>query len=297
MLVFAATEALPGGAAVAKLGRQATPEAIAAFQSLYHLNHPVYMQYVLWLGDVVRGHLGISLSSGLPVTRLIGQRIVNSFVLLLAASVIGIPIGVLVGCASALKRDGHVDRLATIAVLTLAALPEFVVGVALILLLATNVVHVFPAASLLNPGEDAWSQLNAVALPAFTLAIAIIPYVARMSRASMIEALESEYVAMARLSGIREVRVVTRYALVNAAGPTLQAIALSLAYLIGGTVVVETVFQYPGIGLALVSAIQNRDLPVVQALVLLIALVYIVVTMCADIVTVALTPRLRTQLR
>lgn len=297
ILVFLATEALPGDAAVAKLGRSATPEALAAFRAHYHLNEPVFSQYFLWLGQVLRGDFGISLSTSLPVTHLIGQRVVNSLVLLLFSALIGIPIALALGIYTARHRDGVFDHTTNTILLALAALPEFVIGIILTLLLATNVWHVLPATSLLNPQESVWSQLKYVLLPAFTLALAITPYIARMTRASMIESLESDYVAMARLKGLPDRRVLLRYAFPNASAPTFQAIALSLAYLMGGVVVVETVFQYPGIGLALVGAIQGRDLPVIQALVLLITFFYLVVSIGADVLSTLMTPRLRTQLR
>lgn len=297
ILVFLATQALPGDAAVAKLGRAATPAALAAFREHFHLNQSFISQYFSWLNDLLHGRLGVSLTTSVSVGTLIGQRIGNSLVLLLLAALIGIPVALVLGVWSSVRRDGAFDHATSVTLLGLAALPEFVIGVTLTLLLATNVFHVFPAASLVNPQESIWSQLNYVLLPAITLALAITPYIARMIRASMIEVLQSDYVAQARLNGVRERRVIVGHALTNAAGPTLQAIALTLAYLMGGVVVVETVFQYPGVGLALVNAIQNRDLPVVQALVLLIAAVYIVVNIGADVVTILWTPRLRTQLK
>jgi peptide/nickel transport system permease protein len=297
ILVFLATQALPGDAAVAKLGRAATPAALAAFREHFHLNQSFISQYFSWLNDLLHGRLGVSLTTSESVGTLIGQRIGNSLVLLLLAALIGIPVALVLGVWSAVRRDGAFDHATSVTLLGLAALPEFVIGVTLTLLLATNVFHVFPAASLVNPQQSIWSQLNYVLLPAITLALAITPYIARMIRASMIEVLQSDYVAQARLNGVRERRVIVGHALTNAAGPTLQAIALTLAYLMGGVVVVETVFQYPGVGLALVNAIQNRDLPVVQALVLLIAAVYIVVNIGADVVTILWTPRLRTQLK
>lgn len=296
ILVFLATQALPGDAAVAKLGRAKTPEALAAFRDQYQLDQGVFAQYLAWLGHLVRGDLGVSLSSSLPVGTLIDQRIGNSLVLLLVGGVVGIPTAVLLGIVAARRRDGVFDHGSSVALLALAALPEFVVGIVLTLLLATQVSHVLPAASLLDADRSIWGQLRLVLLPALTLAFAIVPYIARMTRASMIEALESEYVAMARLKGLSERRVLLRYAFPNASGPTFQAIALVLAYMIGGVVVVETVFQFPGIGLTLVQAVQSRDLPVIQALVLLITLVYLVVSVGADVLTTIMAPRLRTQL-
>jgi peptide/nickel transport system permease protein len=296
ILVFLATEALPGDAAVAKLGRNATPVALAAFRAEYHLNEPVIQQYFAWLGRLLQGNLGVSLSASESVGALIGQRIGRSLVLMLVSALIGVPLAITLGVASARFRDSVFDHGVGIVLLALVSLPEFVIGVMLIFILATNVFHLFPPVSLINPQESIWSQLNLVLLPAFTLTLAITPYIARMARASMLEALESDYVAMARLKGLPERRVLMRYAFPNASGPTLQATALCLAYLMGGVVVVETVFQYPGVGLALVDAIEARDLPTVQALVLLITLVYLIVSIGADVLTTIMTPRLRTQL-
>lgn len=296
ILVFLATQALPGDAAVAKLGRSGTPEALAAFRKQYGLGQGVFQQYFTWLGNFVSGHLGISLTTSAPVGTLIDQRIGNSLVLLFVGGVIGIPISVLLGVYAARRRDGVFDHSSGVVLLALAALPEFVIGIVLTLLLATQVFNVLPAASLLDAQQSIWSQMKLVLLPALTLAVTIIPYIARITRASMIEALESDYVVMARLKGLSERRVLFRYAFPNASGPTFQAIALVLAYMIGGVVVVETVFQFPGIGLALVQAIQSRDLPVIQALVLLITLVYLVVSIGADVLTTMMAPRLRTQL-
>jgi len=297
ILVFLATQALPGDAAVAKLGRDATPEALSAFREHFNLDEPLVSQYFAWLSNLLSGDFGQSLVTDSSVSSLIGQRIENSFVLLLVAAAIGIPIAIAIGVLSAARRDSSFDHGINIVLLALAALPEFVIGIALTVLLATNVFHVFPAASILDPNESPWSQLKFVILPAITLALAIAPYIARMIRASMVEVLESDYVAMARLKGLKERRVLLRHAFRNAAGPTLQVIALVLAYLVGGVVVVEYVFQYPGIGLTLVEAIQDRDLAVVQALVLLIALVYTVVNISADVITTIVSPRLRTQLK
>jgi peptide/nickel transport system permease protein len=297
IIVFAVTQALPGNAAVGKLGRTATPEAKQAFLEHYHLDDPLPSQYVRWLGDNLRGDFGRSLITSEEVTTVIGQPTGNSLVLVLFAALIGIPLALLVGIVAAMRRGTAFDHVSSLVVLALAGLPEFVVGIGLTVLLATNVFHVLPPASLLDPQESIWTQLRFVLLPAFTLALVITPYIARLIRASMIEVLESDYVAMARLKGVRERRVIVRHAFVNASGPTLQAIALTLAYLAGGVVVVETVFQYPGVGLALNGAIENRDLPVIQAIVLLIALIYLIVTITADLLTTVASPRLRTQLK
>jgi peptide/nickel transport system permease protein len=297
LIVFAATQALPGDAAVARLGRLGTPAALQSFREHYHLNEPLLTQYFAWLGDLLHGRLGTSLITGASVSSLIGGRIDNTLCLMVVAAVFGVPLALLIGIVQASYRDTHFDHGTNAFLVALAALPEFVVGIGLIFLLATNISHVFPPASLLNAAEPAWVQLNLVLLPAITLALVVAPYIARMIRASMVEVLESDYVAMARLKGLSERRVLFKHAFVNAAGPTIQVIALCLIYLMGGVVVVETVFQYPGVGLALVNAIQLRDLPVIQALVLLIAFVYVAINITADVITIIVSPRARTSLK
>jgi peptide/nickel transport system permease protein len=296
VLVFVATEALPGNAAVAKLGRNATPAAVTAFEAEYKLNSSLVTQYTTWLGHVFAGHWGFSLISGQAVSGLVDQRLGYSLVLMLFAAVIGIPCGTLLGIVSALRRGRASDNAIAVGVLALAASPEFVVGIILVTLLATNVLRVLPADSLIDPSQSIWGQLNLVVLPGITLALAVLPYVTRIVRGTLLEVLESNYIAMARLKGLSGREVIWRHALPNAAGPIVQVIALCLVYLAGGTVVTETVFQYPGIGLALVTAVGNRDLPVIQVITMLLALFYIGVTIVADLVTILVSPRARTEL-
>lgn len=293
LAVFAATQALPGDAALAQLGRQATPAALEALRERMNLNAPLHVQYVDWLTSTLRGNLGISFTTNQDVTALIGSRVTNSFTLMAFAGIIGIPLAVLLGIWMAIKHDRAGDHVAGVSLLVLAALPEFVLSVLIVALLSTNVFHLFPAVSLLNPNESVFSQLNLIALPVMSLVLITLPYVARTVRASMIEALDSEYVAMARLRGVPEHRVILRHALPNIAGPGFQVAAQSLAYLAGGIVVVETVFQLPGIGYTFISSIQSRDLPVIQTLALLLAAFYIVLNTIADVGTVAMTPTMR----
>jgi peptide/nickel transport system permease protein len=294
VLVFAATQALPGDPARAILGRTATPERLEAVRTQLNLDRPVLEQYAVWFGGVLRGDLGTSLASREPVSELIGKRVGNSALLVLVAGAVAIPLGFALGIAGAVRRDKPLDHGLSLGTLVLAALPEFVIGIVLILLLATGVAQVFPAVSLLSPDEPAWRQLDKVVLPAATLVLAVIPYVTRMVRASMIEVLESEYIEMSRLKGLRERLVVFRHAFPNALVPGIQVTALSLAWLAGGVVVVEFVFRYAGIGEALVNAVANRDLPVVQALALLAATVYVGLNLLADVATILVTPKLRT---
>ena len=296
IVIFLATQALPGDTARAILGRTATPASLAALREQLHLNRPVIVQYLTWAGGLLHGDAGNSMAAQEPVTRLISDRIVNSAFLVLCAGLISIPLSVLIGAYAALWRDKAFDVITSLSTLVLAALPEFVVGVTLVVLFATTVSHLLPAVSIIPPGGKPWEQPVALILPVLTLVIAVTPYVARIMRASMIEVLESDYVEMARLKGLSERIVIQRHALPNALGPTFQVIALNLAYLAGGVIVVEYVFNYAGIGGALRDAVSNRDLPVIQALAMLIAGLYVVLNLLADIATILVTPRLRTRL-
>jgi peptide/nickel transport system permease protein len=296
VIVFAATQALPGDAARAILGRNATSASLAALREQLHLNQPILTQYLTWATGLLHGDAGISLAAREPVTKLIGERIVNSAFLVLCAGAISIPLSVFIGSFSALRRDKTFDVVVSLVTLVFAALPEFVVGVALVIVFSTTVMQVLPAVSIIPPGTPPWDQLDAVVLPTLTLVLAVTPYVARIMRASMIEVLESDYVEMARLKGLSERIVIRRHALPNALGPTFQVIALNLAYLAGGVIVVEFVFNYAGIGGALRDAVFNRDLPVIQALAMLIAGLYVALNLLADIGTILVTPRLRTRL-
>ncbi len=296
ILVFLATQALPGDPARAILGRSATPASLAALRRQLHLDRPVIEQYWTWVTGLLHGNLGTSLAAQEPVTKLLGPKLVNSAVLVTIAAVVSIPLSIAIGSWAALKREKIFDTLSSNLLLVLAALPEFVVAVVLVILLATTVFNVFPAISTVPPGSRPWDNVAALVLPALTLVIAVAPYVARIMRASMIEVLESDYVEMARLKGLPERTVLIRHALPNALGPVFQVIALNLAYLAGGIIVVEYVFNYTGIGSALQEAVVNHDLPVVQALAMLIAAVYVILNLLADVATILVTPKLRTRL-
>jgi peptide/nickel transport system permease protein len=296
VVVFVATQAL-GDPARAILGRDATPERLAALQKDLNLDDSLVGQYLSWLGGLLHFDLGDSLAAQQPVTEVLGDRLVNSSFLVLCAAVISIPLSIAIGSYAALRREKVFDNVTTNSLLVLAALPEFVVAILLVIVFSTNVFpQALPAISRISPGERPWDHLDGMVLPTATLVIAVAPYVARIMRASMVEVLESDYVEMARLKGLPERTVLIRHALPNAIGPVFQVIAINLAYLAGGVVIVESVFNYTGIGLALVDAVLNHDIPVVQALAMLIAGVYVVLNLMADVATIMVTPRLRTRL-
>jgi peptide/nickel transport system permease protein len=304
VIVFAATEVLPGNAAYAVLGHTATPASLHALEDQLGLNKSVPSQYWSWLSGVLQGHFGYSLVAGgsslggggaakETVASLVGPRLVNSAFLVVVSGVIGTLIGVALGLWAALRRDRLIDHVLSVALLTIAALPEFVVAIALVLLFASLFLHILPGVSVLAPGQPPWDDLKLLVLPVATLVLVTVPYTFRMSRAATIEALESDYVEMARLKGLSATRVLLRHALPNAVAPTIQVIGLNFLYLAGGIVVVEFVFDYPGIGQGLVNAVSDRDIPTIQLIVLLLAAFYVLMNILTDVIALAASPRRR----
>ena len=288
--VFAATQVLPGNAARAILGPHATPSALHALDVQLGLNQPAVTQYTSWLGRLLQGHLGKSLATGQPVTTVIGPRLLNSAVLVAAAAFIGVFLGVALGVLTASRRDGPLDHVVAIISLAVIALPEFVVGIVLILLFSTSVFHLLPAVSILAPGQRAWSSPKLLVLPVATLVIVIVPYIYRMVRATVIDALDSPYVEMAELKGMSPRRVMLVHTLPNALAPAVQTIGLNVLYLAGGIVVVEYLFNFPGIGQGIVTAVTNRDLPVLQTSVLALGAFYMIVNTVTDVGSLMLSP-------
>jgi peptide/nickel transport system permease protein len=293
ILVFAATQVLPGNAASAALQNTATPARLHALELQMHLNRPAVAQYWSWLTGLLHGNLGTSIVNGASVSSLIGSRVLNTAVLMLLAGAIGTIVGVVLGMLAAARRDSWLDHVLSVVALAITALPEFVVAMALVVFLAALVWHVLPAVSVFPPGASPWSIPSLLVLPVLTLVIVIVPYTFRMMRAAMVDALESDYVEMAKLKGMSKWRVLAVHALPNAIAPTIQVIGLNFLYLAGGVVVVEYVFNYPGLGQALVNAVSDRDIPVIQFIVLLLAAFYVVVNIATDLISLAATPRRR----
>lgn len=291
LLVFLSTHLLPGDAAQSILGREATPERVEALRVQLHLNEPLVRQYWVWASSLIHFDLGTSLSTSRPVAEMFKQRLGNTLILMVGAAVIGIPIALAIGIIAAYSRDGLFDNASALGTLVVAALPEFVIATLAVVLLSTGAWRLLPATSSNTPILAHPIQLI---LPCLSLALAIMPYVIRMMRGAMIEVFESDYIQHVRLSGIAERVVVGRHAFRNSVGAVTQVVALQLAYLAGGVVVVEYVFGYPGIGTLLVDAVNNRDLPVIQSVCLFIAAFYIVVNLIADGVAAMADPRVRT---
>jgi peptide/nickel transport system permease protein len=295
VLIFLATQALPGDPAVQILGHTATPEQLDELRKQLGLNQPLLDQYLTWLGNVLTGSLGQSLTSPQSVSSLLIDRGLASLALVLSSALIAIPLAVVIGSVGAVRRDRPLDHATQGIFLVLTALPEFVIGLGLLILLGTTVFKVLPTVALIPSGGAAFTHPKELALPVLTLVLAVLPYLTRLQRAAMIDVLESDFIQMARLKGLPERLVVRRHALRNSLVPVVQGSALTLIYLTGGIVAIEYLFAYPGLGSALTTAVAGRDLPVVQAIVLLLASVYVVVNLVADLLTVLLVPRLRTR--
>jgi peptide/nickel transport system permease protein len=292
LIIFLMLEILPGDVASRILGRDATPESLAALRLRLHLGEPALVRYGEWLGNLLTGHIGKSLVSDRPIADILGPRILNTVLLSLYAFVIYIPLTVIPALAQAVRRDGWLDHALSVVTLVLLSMPDFLLGT-ILLVGFVIVVPLLPAMSLVDETSSAGEYLRAMTLPALTLAIVMAVYAARMLRDNLIEVLDSDYVRMAELKGLTAGRVLLRHALPNAVVPTLNVTALNLAYLVGGVVVVEKVFSYPGFGGLLVDALQLRDLPLIEATIMIAASVYIAANLIADVAAILLNPRLR----
>jgi peptide/nickel transport system permease protein len=291
-IVFLGVEALPGDAATAVLGQTATPELLAQYREDFGLNEPLLSRYGEWLGGLFQGDLGRSLPSGDPVWSLLHDKVRNTLALAVVTLAVLVPLSVLLGILSAVWRDRPFDHTVATSTLALIATPEFVVGTLLAVGFAVW-LDLLPPVSLVDAEQGLAGQWKAFILPALTLLAAAVAQTIRMVRASMIDVLRSDYVQMAQLKGVPQRRVLFRHALPNAVAPTITIIAFNIGWLLGGVVVVEAVFQFPGIGLAFANAVSTRDLPTVQAIALLITGCYVVVNLLADIAVILLNPRLR----
>ena len=293
LIVFGVLEVLPGDVATRILGRDATPEALELLRAKLGLSDPAALRYLHWLGGLLSGDLGQSLVSSRPVGDILWPRIYNTILLSLYAFLLYLPLTVVPALIQAIRRDRPVDHGLSVITLVLLSVPDFLLATILLFTFVV-LVPVLPAISLVDHSSSAVDYLRAMTLPALTLAIVMAVYAVRMLRDNLIEVLDSDYVRMAELKGLSAKRVLLRHALPNALVPTLNITALNLAYLVGGVVVVEKVFSYPGFGSLLVDSLQLRDLPVIETTVMIAALVYVGANLVADVAAVLLNPRLRT---
>ena len=300
ILVFGAVQVLPGDVAQVVLGRTATPQRLAVVRADLHLNDPVPLRYLKWLKGMITGNFGDSsaaLAQGevLPVWSAIRGPFTNSLILAGITIVVFIPLCLFLGTLAALRAGRKIDHAISVTALALSSLPEFLVGTLLIVIFFTQ-LNLLPPVSSLAPGQSPLSNPKALVLPVLTLLAVSTAFGTRLLRASIVEVVREDYVAMARLNGFPERRVIWRYALRNSLAPSVQVLAQMVQYLIGGIIITESVFNYPGIGSALVQAVSVRDVQVVAVVAMILAAIYILVNILADLAVIFLVPRLRTQL-
>ena len=291
VIIFLAVELLPGDIAQEILGQSATQETVEAFRRQLGLDLPPHVRYVQWLGGILQGDFGQSLANKREIAELIGVRLGNTLFLAGLAAVIAVPLSLTLGILAALYRNGWFDRGVNIAALTTVSFPEFFVAYVLIVWLSVNTGW-FPSISNVSADLNLGDRIYRSILPALTLTLVVTAQMMRMTRAAIINLLASPYIEMARLKGLRPMRIIVRHALPNALAPIINVVALNLAYLIVGVVIVEVVFVYPGLGQLMVDSVSKRDIPVVQACSLIFAATYILLNLLADVFSTISNPRL-----
>lgn len=292
LVIFAVTQLLPGDVATMILGRFATPEALARLRAELGLDRPLHVQYLDWLWRFASGDWGTSLSGGQEIRPLVLERLRNSAMLALVGLVMSVPLAIILGVVAALRRNTWLDHAISVTSLALVGLPEFVTGVFLIGIFALG-LRLLPASSAIDPDAGFFEALPRLILPGMTITLVMLAYVMRMTRASTIEVLRTDYTRTAFLKGLPRREVLFRHVLRNALLPTVTIIAISVGWLIGGLVVTESVFGYPGLGRLLLFSIQRRDLPMIQAITMLVVLVYSLANLAADLLYAYLNPRIR----
>jgi len=292
VLIFVGVEALPGDLAEAILGQEATPETVAAFRKELKLDLPPHVRYFAWLGGFMKGDLGNSLANGRPIADLIGWRFANTMFLAAVAAAVAVPIAIILGILAALYRNTLFDKTISMVTLSTISFPEFFVAYILIALFSVQIV-LFPSISNINSQMSFWEKIYAIILPCLTLTLVVVAHMMRQTRAAIINILASPFIEMAQLKGIKRMRVIVLHAFPNALSPVINVIALNLAYLIVGVVIVEVVFVYPGLGQLLVDSVSKRDIPVVQASGLIFAATYVSLNLLADVLSILSNPRLR----
>ena len=292
VLVFAGTEILPGDVATAILGQSATPELVALIRERLGLDDPVYLRYLHWLGGLVTGNLGTSLVNGADLGGEVGVRLFNTFFLALLTASIAVPLSIVLGLLSALKPNGALDRTISTVTLALISLPEFLTAIILVTLFAVT-WKFFPAIVNIRSDDGIIDIMRALVLPVATLVFAVLAHMVRMTRTVVLNVLTSPPIEMALLKGVPRWRILIVHALPNALAPIVNVIALNLAYLIAGIVVVETLFNVLGLGRFTVESVQNRDIPAVQVCAMIFCTVYVLLNLLADVISIIANPRLR----
>lgn len=292
VIVFVMTSILPGDVAQIVLGQSATPETLAALRAELGLDQPAYVRYFLWLGDLMTGDLGTSKAGGAAISDLIGGRFGNTMLLASLVAVISIPLSIFFGLWAAMHPGTWLDRVVTFGTLATISVPEFFVATLMVLILAVN-LQWLPSTALLRDGMTFFELLLGLAMPIITLVIVVSAQMIRMTRAGILNVMNSPYIEMAILKGVPRGRIITRHALFNAVGPIINVIALNLAYLVSGVVIVETIFAYPGLAKLMIDGVQTRDLPLVQACAMIFCGTYVILILIADVGSILSNPRLR----
>ena len=298
VLIFVGTSVLPGDVANIILGQMATPESLAVIRNQLGLDEPAYVRYFIWLGNMLTGDLGISKAGagfgtiGTPISEMIAPRFTNTLRLSVAVAIIAIPLSLTLGLLAAMYPGSRLDRTITFMTLGLISVPEFLVATFLVLVVAVH-LDLLPATAYISGKESGMKLVRALAMPTLTLVIVASSQIMRMTRATVLNVMSSPYIEMAILKGVPRKRIILRHALFNAVGPIVNVIALNLAYLVSGVVIVETIFAYPGLAKLMVEAVQTRDLPLVQACAMIFCATYIVLIFIADMASILSNPRLR----
>lgn len=290
--VFFATEMLPGDVAQILLGQAATPEAVAGLRTAMHLDDPAILRFLRWLAGLAVGDLGTSYANNMPIADLIGTRFANTMKLAAVTALFSVPIALMLGITAAILRGTLYDRIVTMITITVISVPEFMVATSAVLIFAVYLKWL-PALAFANEVHSFGELLRVFAMPVITLSFVISAQMIRMTRAAVIETLDTPYVEMALLKGASRSRMVLRHALPNALGPIVNAVALSVSYLLGGVIIVETIFNYPGIAKLMVDAVATRDLPLIQTCSMIFCLGYLLLITVADIIAIVSNPRLR----
>lgn len=293
LIVFLGVEALPGDTATAYLGQMATDESLESLREEFGLNDPLHERYLNWFGGILRGDLGESMVKRKPVVELIGNRFRNTVVLATAAALVGIPLAIVLGVIAGLMRDKWPDVFVSTTSIVGMTLPGFVTATILIYVFAIR-LEWFPAITLVPSDVPVIELLPNIVLPIITLTLIMVAHILRLVRTNMIDVMVSDYVQMARLKGVPYWDIVFKHALPNAMLPTINVVALTLAWLLGGVAIIETVFNYPGIGKLMIAGITDRDFALVQGIAIILAAIYIALNLVADVLSMILNPKLRT---
>lgn len=294
MTIFIIAQLLPGDAAQEALGQSATPQQVAALRHEMGLDRPAYVRYASWLTGMVSGDPGQSLVANMPVSDVISERLPNSLLLAALTALVAVPVALAIGIGSAMNRGGRIDRALNVATLSMVAVPEFLVATIAVLIFSVK-LRWLPSIAMASEDMGWGDYLRGVAMPILTLSVIVIAQMARMTRAAVIDQMDRPYVEMAVLKGVAPVQVVLRHIMPNAIAPIVNAMALSLSYLLGGAVIVETIFNYPGLASLMVNAVTSRDMPLLQACAMIFCAAYLLLMLIADVTAILANPRLRAQ--